>query len=292
MSLSHANLGAGLGVKPQHWTSVLACDSPGFWVEVHAENHMVDGGPRLDALDALRAQHPLSLHGVGLSIGGHAPIDQKHLLRLKRLVDRFQPKLLSEHLAWCQHGGVAFPDLLPVARTAKNAVRIADRIDAVQNALGRPIAIENPTHYLTDVGHQMPEDVFLNAIHARCGNQWLLDLTNVVISAHNTAQSAEAVDRNWVFNIPSDTVSEIHLAGFSPDEQALTQAGEPLWIDSHSAGIGADVRGFFAQYLAFAGPKPTLIEWDNDVPAFELLWQQRCSAQSMLDAAERAMHGT
>lgn len=280
-------LGVGLGVKPQHWDAVLACDAPGFWVEVHAENHMVEGGPRLEALDALRAKHPLSLHGVGLSLAGQSPIDLAHLARFKRLVDRFNPALVSEHMAWCHHAGVVFPDLLPVTRTKAECVRIANRIDLVQNTLGRAIALENPTHYLTDAGHTMPEDAFFNTIQNQCGNTWIVDLTNVLISAHNTIGTAEAVDRTWVFNLPPHTVSEIHLAGFSADAHAVNEAKEPVWIDSHSAPPNGDAQWLYEAYLAHTGPKPTLIEWDNDVPLFDVLWAQRTRFQSVFETSTK-----
>jgi uncharacterized protein (UPF0276 family) len=280
-------LGVGLAVKPQHWEAVLACEAPAFWVEVHTENHMVEGGPRLEALVALQRKHPLSLHGVGLSLAGQAPIDNTHLLRIKRLVDRLNPALVSEHMAWCRRAGVVLPDLLPIARTTAECARIADRIDHVQNTLGRAIALENPTHYLTDAGHKMPEDVFFNTIQRQCGNTWIVDLTNVLISAHNTFKSGEAVDPTWVFKLPSQTVSEIHLAGFSVDSEAITCANAPIWIDSHSASPNEDVLRFYEAYLAYTGPKPTLIEWDNDVPSLDVLWAQRTRFQSIFEVAKK-----
>ena len=280
------DMGAGLGVKPSHWAEVLALDdAPHFWVEVHAENHMVDGGPRLAALDALRAKHPLSLHGVGLSLAGEDPLDVAHLARLKRLVDRCEPWSVSEHLSWCKHDGTVFPDLLPVVRTPAACQRIAARITQVQEALGRPIAIENPTHYLSDMGHTLSEDVFLNELADRCGNTWLLDITNVVISAHNTAGTTESVDTDWIFRLRPDTVSEIHLAGFSDDAQAMTATGLLLRIDSHSHALGNEVRALYKRYVAFAGPRPSLVEWDNDVPPFEALWRERTWVQSVLTQA-------
>jgi uncharacterized protein (UPF0276 family) len=280
-------LGVGLAVKPQHWDAVLAREAIAFWVEVHAENHMVEGGPRLEALAALQLKHPLSLHGVGLSLAGQAPIDTKHLLRLKRLVDRFNPALVSEHMAWCSRAGVVFPDLLPTARTATECARIAGRVDQVQNTLGRAIGLENPTHYLADAGHEMPEDVFFNTIQHQCGNTWVVDLTNVLISAHNTLETVEAVDPTWIFKLPPQTVSEIHLAGFSADAHATTCTNAPIWIDSHSASPNDDVQRFYEAYLAYVGPKPTLIEWDNDVPSFDVLWAQRTRFQSIHEAVEK-----
>src|SRR5689334_18242542 len=176
---------AGIGFKAEHYAEALAAPAADLWFEVHAENYMVAGGPRLAMLERLRRERPLSLHGVGMSLAGAAPPDPDHLAALKALVDRFEPDLVSEHLAWSRLDGRCFPDLLPVPRTNEVLTRCAVNIGRVQDALGREILIENPTHYLALRDHQWSETSFLSELARRSGCALLIDVNNVAVGAHN-----------------------------------------------------------------------------------------------------------
>lgn len=278
-------LGAGVGAKPQHWQDILATKADGFWLEVHAENHMVLGGPRLAILEAMQEHHGLSIHGVGLSLAGPMPIDEAHLAKFARLVKQSKPDLVSEHLAWSVDALGYLPDLLPAARTAALLDHVVARVQHVQEAIGQPLAIENPSHYTTELQHELGEAEFLNALAARSGCHLLLDLNNVVLSSHNlhTGKASWQDASDWVFELNTDWVSEIHLAGASPDAHATNACGQALWIDSHASPVSQTVWDLYQRFIAHAGPKPTLIEWDNDVPSFEVLWQLRQTAQRLLD---------
>ena len=264
-------LSAGLGLKPQHFGEALACRRPGLWFEVHPENYLVDGGPRLAWLETLRAEHPLSLHGVSLSLAGSAPPDAGQLARLAALVRRVEPALVSEHLAWSSWQGLYFPDLLPFPRTDESLALIARHIDIVQTALRRPIAIENPAHYLRLDGHAWDEVEFLAELARRTGCQLLLDVNNVAVSAHNLGTAPE----DYLDRFPAHAVAEIHLAGHSRDP-AL---GDALWIDSHDAAVAPAVWALYRRLIERIGPRPTLIERDGNVPSFdELLQEQELAA--------------
>lgn len=266
-----SQLAAGLGLKPEHFDAALACRRPGLWFELHPENYMADGGPRLAWLDALRAEHPLSLHSVSLSLAGSAPPDPGQLARLVGLVRRVQPALVSEHLAWSRWQGAYLPDLLPFARTDAALATIARNIDIVQTALGRAIAIENPAHYLRLEGHAWDEVDFLAELARRTGCQLLLDVNNVAVSAHNLGGAPE----EYLDRFPGHAVAEVHLAGHSLD----AALGELLWIDSHDAAVAPAVWALYARLIARIGPRPTLIERDGKLPAFtELLQEQELAA--------------
>jgi uncharacterized protein (UPF0276 family) len=267
-------LSAGLGLKPQHYEAALACRAPGMWFEVHAENHMVDGGPRLRLLEAVRAAHPLSLHGVSLSLAGAAPLDTGHLSRLAALVRRIEPALVSEHLAWSAWDGRHFPDLLPFPRTGEALRLVCEHIDQTQLALGGKIAIENPSHYLRIDGHEWDEIDFLRELVARTGCGLLLDVNNVHVSARNLGFDAGA----WLDRFPADAVMEIHLAGHSSDP-AL---GDALLIDSHDAPVSPDVWELYRRLVVRIGARPTLIERDGEVPAFDDLMAERRIAEGLL----------
>lgn len=276
---------AGLGLKPQHYAEALACPAvglqAGLWFEVHAENHMVEGGPRLRWLDAVRREHPLSLHGVGLSLAGDERPAPAHLRRLRDLIDRFAPFVVSEHLAWSVRGGVYHPDLLPVLRTREALDQVCDHIDETQHALGRTILIENPTAYLALKGHELGEVEFLAELSRRTGCGLLIDVNNVHVGARNTGFDAGA----WIDSVPGDRVGEIHLAGHRPDPLL----GERLLIDSHDAPVAEAVWSLFQRLIARIGARPTLIERDGEVPAFaELLAEQARAAAVLATAPERA----
>lgn len=267
-----AGLSAGLGFKPEHFDAALAAPAAGLWFEVHAENYMVAGGPRLAMLDALAERYPLSLHGVGLSLAGPVLPDAGHLAALARLEARFVPFLVSEHLAWSRLGERCLPDLLPFPRTTAALQQIVRNIDATQTALGRTILIENPSHYLMLDGHEWDELGFLTELVRHTGCGLLLDIANVAVSAHNLGFDATA----WLDAFPAALVGEIHLAGNSPDP-ALD-----LLIDSHGAPISEAVWALFARFIARNGARPTLIERDADVPPFAELLSERDRAAAIL----------
>ena len=263
---------AGLGFKPEHFDAALAAPVAGLWFEVHAENYMVAGGPRLAMLAELAEHYPLSLHGVGLSLAGPDLPDPGHLAALARLEERFVPFLVSEHLAWSRLDGRCFPDLLPFPRTTAALQQIARNIDATQTALGRTILIENPSHYLALDGHEWDEIDLLIELVRRTGCGLLLDVNNVAVSAHNLAFDAEA----WLDDFPAALVGEIHLAGNSPDPSL------DLLIDSHGAPVDENVWALFERFVARAGPRPALIERDADVPSFAELLCERSRAAAIL----------
>lgn len=268
-------IGAGLGLKAEHYAEALACTAEGLWFEVHPENYMV-GGPRRAWLQRIGERHPLSLHGVSLSLAADARPDEEQLRRLRELVDLLDPALVSEHLAWSAWRGSYHPDLLPFPRTDEALNRIADNIQRTQEALARPIAIENPSHYLRLDGHAWDEVDFLVELTRRTGCTLLLDVNNVHVSAHNLGYDARA----WLERIPAALVSEIHLAGFSHDD-----AGS-LLIDSHAAAIAEPVWALYRQLIERIGPRPTLIERDDALPPFSELLSERRGAQATLDQAQ------
>ena len=263
---------AGLGLKPQHFDEAVASPAADLWFEVHAENYMVAGGPRLAMLEALRRDRPLSLHGVGMSLAGAADPDADHLAALKRLVDRFEPALVSEHLAWSRLDGRCFPDLLPVPRTNEVLARCAANIGRVQDALGRQVLVENPTHYLALRDHSWSETSFLAELARRSGCGLLIDVNNVAVGAHNIRHDAAA----WLDEIPAKYVGEIHLAGHSLDAEGT------LLIDSHDEPVSERVWQLYAQLVERIGPRPTLIERDGNVPAFNELMRERSRAQAVI----------
>jgi len=265
---------AGLGLKPVHFAQALAAPADGLWFEVHPENYMVAGGPRLRWLEAIRARHPLSLHGVALSLASDAEPDAAQLARFAALVRRFEPALVSEHLAWSAAQGAYLPDLLPFPRTSEALARIAANVGRVQDALGRRIAVENPSHYLALEGHAWDEIDFLAELARRSGCGLLLDVNNVFVSARNLGASAEA----YVDAFPGDLVMEVHLAGHSADP-ALGQA---LLVDSHDAPVAPEVWALYERLVARIGPRPTLIERDDKLPGFAELMVERATALDVL----------
>jgi len=272
---------AGVGFKPEHLGEILAAAQPVGFFEVHAENYMGAGGPPHAQLSALRERYPLSLHGVGLSIGSMGPHDRAHLKRLKRLCDRYAPASFSEHLAWSSHDGVYFNDLLPLPYTEATLARIAGHVDEVQTVLGRQMLLENPSTYLGFAESTIPEADFLAEIARRTGCGLLLDINNVFVSATNHATSPLA----YLDRFPLDRVREIHLGGHEEDTD---DAGERLLIDSHRLPVAAEVWTLYRQAIERTGPLPTLIEWDNDVPDWPVLRAEAIAAQQILSCAARA----
>ncbi len=271
---------AGVSFKARHASVVLEGLADVGWFEVHPENYIVDGGERLAMLEAVRRDHPLSLHGVGLSLGGAEPLDAGHLRALRRLTDRFEPGLISEHIAWSAWDGVYFADLLPAPPNAETLAALCRNIDQAQEALGRRLLIENPSHYLALPGADMPEVEFLAAAARRTGCGLLVDVNNIHVSAANIGVDAEA----YLDALPGDFVGEIHLAGFSVDESA---AGR-LLIDTHGAAVAEPVWALYERLIGRIGPRPTLVEWDTDVPEWAVLQAECDRAQARLDAVRWA----
>lgn len=267
---------AGLGFKPEHFDEAMTSPAADLWFEVHAENYMVAGGPRLSMLQALRKRRPLSLHGVGLSLAADHDPDSEHLARLKTLVDRFQPDLVSEHLAWSGWNGAHLPDLLPFPRTRAALDRLAANIDRTQTTLGRTILVENPSLYLALDGHEMGEADFLAELVRRTGCGLLVDVNNVHVSAHNLGLDAQA----YLDALPAEAIGEIHLAGHRADGALL--------LDSHDAPVAPAVWALFRRLIARIGPRPTLIERDANLPPFADLMVERAHAEFILDQARAA----
>lgn len=270
----------GVGFKPQH-LSRIALDSNGVnWFEVHAENYMVDGGPQKAMLEELAKDFPISCHGVGLSIGGPEPLDTAHLDRLKTLLNWLNPAMFSEHLAWSTHDQVFYNDLLPLPYTNAVLSHVIDHVNQVQDTLNRQILIENPSTYVHFTDHEMSEAEFISAIITKTGCGLLLDINNVYISTQN--QNTNAWD--YLDGLPMDQVGEIHLGGHIVDED---ENGLPLLIDSHSAHVAAAVWQLYRDVIDTHGAKPTLIEWDNDVPEWHILQKEAVKAGLILDQRYR-----
>ena len=273
---------AGLGLKARHYEDALAASATGLWFEVHAENYMVDGGPRLAWLEAIRRDRPLSLHGVGLSLAGSAAPDPDHLARLRSLVDRYQPFAVSEHLAWSRYGDTYHPDLLPFPRTRARLQRIADNVARTQDALGRQVLIENPSLYLDLRGHEMSETDLLSELVAATGCGLLLAVNNVHVTANNMGTDARA----YIDALPAAAIGEIHLAGHTPDPQQ----GQALLIDSHDAPVAESVWALYDHALDRIGPRPTMIERDGNIPPFEDLMAERDRAADLMTAPAEIHH--
>jgi len=265
---------AGLGFKVGHLEEALTADVRGLWFEVHAENYMVHGGPRLAALGALRDRYPLSLHGVGLSLASVEPPDAEHLARLKQLADRVSPALVSDHLAWQRWAGMHHADFLPFPRTAEALGYVVDNIDRVQNVLGRALLVENPSQYIELPGNEMPEVDFLVEMARQSGCGLLVDVNNIFVSASNLGFRPEP----RIDAIPADMIGEIHLAGHAPD----ADPSSPLIIDSHDMPIADGVWALYRRLVTRVGPRPTIIERDDRIPPFEALLAERNAAHRIM----------
>ena len=273
---------AGVGFKPEHFDAILAEDADVGFFEVHAENYMGAGGPPHRRLQALREKYPLSLHGVGLSIGSPRPLNREHLARLAELVKRYEPGMFSEHLAWSSHNAGFFNDLLPLPYTGETLAAVVEHVDQTQNALGRRILIENPSTYVRFADNEIPETEFLAELARRTGCGLLLDVNNVVVCSVNHGFDACA----YLDAFPLQFVGEIHLAGYA---EAEDDAGERLLIDAHNSPVRAQVWALYARVIAEIGALPTLIEWDNEVPAWGQLRDEALRADlCAVEAADEA----
>lgn len=267
----------GTGYKPQHFTAILQDAGPVGWLEIHAENYMGDGGRPLAQLRHLAERFPISVHGVGLSIGGEGPLDQDHLSRLKQLVGWLSPASFSEHLAWSTHEGAYLNDLLPLPYTPRTLARVCDHIDQVQDWLGRRMLLENPSTYVAFAETTLGEVEFLGEIARRTGCGLLLDVNNVYVSGINQNFDPAA----YLDAFPLHLVGEIHLGGHDEDRD---DHGNRLLIDSHGAEVVDPVWALYASVIAKSGPRPTLIEWDNDVPDWPVLLAEATRAARVLES--------
>jgi uncharacterized protein (UPF0276 family) len=272
---------AGTSFKPQHLEGILSGAKPTGFFEIHAENYMGAGGPPHRALEVLRRDHPLSLHGVRMSIGAPKPLDKAHLARFRALVERYEPALVSEHLAWSTHGNVFFNDLLPLPYTKATLTTVCDHINEVQETIGRRLLLENPSTYVLFRGSTMSETDFIRAVVLRTGCGLLLDVNNVFVSATNHGFSA----LRYLSDFPLSAVGEIHLAGHA---QQSDDEGELLLIDSHDRPVAGGVWTLFETAIERAGPIPTLIEWDSEIPEWPRLESEATAAQAILDRARLA----
>lgn len=262
---------AGVGLRAPHVREVLERRPPVAWFEVHSENYFADGGAALAALDRVRADYPVALHGVGMSLGSADPLDAGHVAKLARLAARIEPAAVSEHLCWSGVGGRHYNDLLPLPYTAEALAHVCARVSAVQDALGRELLVENVSAYYAFPEDEIPEYEFVAAVAARTGCRLLVDVNNIYVNARNHGIDPLA----YLAAIPPAAVAEIHLAGF--DESG------PIVIDTHGAPVAPEVWALYRSAIARFGRVPTLIEWDTDIPAFAVLAHEAATAQDVLD---------
>ena len=266
---------AGLGFKLEHLDEALTARNPGLWFEVHAENYMVDGGPRLRALVALAERFAISLHGVGLSLASVEPPAEDHLRRLRALADLIRPAAISDHLAWQKWEGAHHSDFLPFPRTRQALDLTAGNVARVQDALGRTIMVENPSLYIDLPGHELDEATFLSELARRTGCGLLVDVNNIFVSAANLRFSPEV----RLDAIPASIIGEVHLAGHRPDPDP----DSGLLIDSHDAPVSDPVWLLYQRLIDRVGPRPTLIERDDEMPPFQDLMLERDRAHRLLE---------
>jgi uncharacterized protein (UPF0276 family) len=268
----------GIGLKAKYYRDILEAKPDIGFFEVHAENYMGAGGPPHRYLTAIAELYPISMHGVGLSIGGDHALDTRHLCRLRELLDRYEPALFSEHLAWSTHSAIFFDDLLPLPYTKKTLRRVADHVDAVQTALGRTILVENPSTYLAFSNSTYSEVEFIAEIAKRTGCGLLLDVNNVFVSSTNQRWDP----MRYIDAFPLREVREIHLAGYTRE---VDEKGQALLIDTHNAPVSAPVWNLFEYAVMHTGPVPTLIEWDDALPTLGELQAEAQRAASIIETA-------
>lgn len=270
-------LRAGAGLKPAHYSRVLergTDESAPCWFEIHPQNYFCAGGPPHRWLGAIAELYPLSFHSTGLSLGSAEGVDEEQLARLADLAERYNPAQVSDHLSWSASGNEAVPDLLPLPYTSESFSVFASAVERVQDRLGRPILVENPSRYLAFANDEFEEPEFLARLCRTTGCGILLDLNNMFVSASNLGFSAQA----WLDRIDPALVGEVHLAGHSRE---IHDCGDFL-LDDHGSNVCDEVWDLFAGFIARAGPKPTLIEWDTRVPDFEVLAAEAAIADKIL----------
>lgn len=269
---------AGVGLKARHYQAFLDDPAAPAFFEVHAENFMGAGGAPHAWLTRLREASALSLHGVGLSLGGESLLDWGHLARLAALIDRYQPHSFSEHLAWSSHGDRYFNDLLPLAYDEASLLRVCAHVDQVQSRLGLRMLLENPATYVEFEASTWPEAEFIAEVIRRTGCGLLLDVNNAYVSCVNHGREPGA----YLAALPMAAVGEIHLSGHAIDSDGN---GDPLLIDNHGSPVAELVWALYSKVLETTGPMATLIEWDNEVPGYEVLRGEALRADSFLQAA-------
>jgi len=276
--ISEGVAGTGIGLRAPHVQDILAARPPLPWLEVHAENYMADG-PGLAALEKIRRDYPISLHGVGLSLGTAGVLDGRHLARLRALVERIEPCLVSEHLSWSIAGETYLNHLLPVPYTDESLTVFADHIREAQDGLGRSLLIENPSSYLRFRHSSIPEAEFIAELVRRTGCGLLCDVNNIFVTASNL--NLDPV--RYIDQLPRDAVREIHLAGHRRNEVD----GHTILIDDHGSRVADAVWCLYAHALHRVGPRPTLIEWDTDLPSLPVLLEEARTASGICAAASR-----
>ncbi|MGQ0581712.1 MAG: MNIO family bufferin maturase [Reyranella sp.] len=275
---------AGIGLRSPHLAEIGRDRPPTGFLEIHAENHL-GGSPARDAIERLRENYEFSVHAVGLSLGSVDGLDEAHLGRVVELVKRLKPALVSDHLSWSVHGGRYLNDLLPLPYTEEALAVVVRNVDRLQEALGRQVSIENPSCYLAFAQSTLTEPEFLAELMRRSGCGLLLDLNNIVVTAHNLRLDP----RDWLKALPGEAITEYHLAGHAVNDCD----GEPILIDDHGSRVGDQVWALFGDALRRYGPRPTLIEWDTDIPALPVLLEEAARAERLIqqvraDAARAA----
>lgn len=269
---------SGIGLRPTHYRDMLARRPPLAFLEVHSENYFGAGGPPHFYLENLRADYPLSLHGVGLSLGSTDPLDSGYLAQLKALVARYQPELVSDHLCWTSAGGLHTHDLLPLPFTEEVVHHVAGRIRHVQDVLERRLLVENATGYVEFAASDLSEWAFVRAVVEEADCDLLLDVNNVYVNAFNLGFDP----LTYIEAMPAERIKEIHLAGFDHDERA------DCLVDTHGKPVRAPVWDLYRDTIDRIGPCPTLIEWDTDVPSLDTLLDEAARANSILEADAHA----
>ncbi len=270
-------VGAGIGLRLPHLLEVAATRPPVAWFEIHPENFLANPHGR-EVLEDIARDYPVSVHTVGVSVGSAHGVDRAHLARVAEMVAALDPDLVSGHLAWSTHEGDYLNDLLPLPYTEETLNVVARHLDEVQSALGRTFVLENPSSYVGFAGSTMREPEFLNRLAASSGCRLLLDVSNVVISAHNLGYDPVA----YVREIDPGAVAELHLGGFAEEEDPAT-AEQTILVDTHGAVVDAKSWALYETVLEHLGPRPTLIEWDNDIPALHTLMAEAETARGHLE---------
>jgi uncharacterized protein len=278
MRMSNASvpspLAVGIGLRSPHVRHVIDTRPDVPWFEVHSENHFVDGGPALQSLLQVRDAYPIALHGVGMSLGSVDPLDAVHLAKLARLIERVEPWIVSEHLCFGGVDGRRVNDLLPLPYTDESLAHVCRRIDEAQGVLGRRLAIENVSSYVTFPESHIAEGAFLAAVVQRTGCALLLDINNLYVNAVNHRLDTDA----YLAALPADAIVEYHLAGF--------ERGNGCLIDTHGAPLAPEVWSLYRRAVEVFGPRPSLIEWDTEIPPFAVLQREAHTARQILGACD------
>jgi uncharacterized protein len=271
---------SGVGLRLPHLTEMVATLPPIGWLEVHPENFLANPHAT-ELLTELSTHYPISFHTVGISVGSVCGIDRSHLKRLRSLIDRIHPILVSGHLAWSTYGNDYLNDLLPIPCNEEALRVVTAHVDEVQDVLGRSYLIENPASYVGFCSSTMPETEFLSELVRRTACKLLCDVSNIVVSAHNMSYSAF----RYIDDFPADAIAEIHLGGYTPEKDEATPEGE-LWIDTHATAIAAPSWDLYGYALRRFGSKPALVEWDNDIPPLSTLLEEATKLDKAMHAVE------